>query len=254
MSWGERMFHYCERGQDASFWAEPANALTNIAFLVVAGIGLHFLLRLPDHRRPAMAYVLIALMFAIGIGSFLFHTFATGWAAIADVAPIVIFMLAYFGFALRQFAGLNMFWTLAGVPVFFVTIAASTQIKCWEGRVGFLQDVPAGMNAACLNGSVGYLPALAAMAIIGAYLLLKRHRAAPFILGATAVFAISVTFRWLDFMLCDTFAIAGKPIGTHFIWHLLNALTLFLLLMAVIFHGVGEKPYQLIPPRPKRIY
>lgn len=36
MSLGEKLFLYCERAQDPSFWAEPLNAVSNAAFLIAA--------------------------------------------------------------------------------------------------------------------------------------------------------------------------------------------------------------------------
>ena len=41
-----------------------------------------------------------------------------------------------------------------------------------------------------------------------------------------------MAFRSLDLALCDAYQFQGRKIGTHFIWHLLNGLTLFLLLRA----------------------
>ena len=73
---------YCER-IDASFWSEPVNAITNGAFLVAAVL-LALRLRGSDDRA---AWLLTGLVAAIGIGSFLFHTFATGWAAAAGISP-----------------------------------------------------------------------------------------------------------------------------------------------------------------------
>jgi hypothetical protein len=51
-------------------------------------------------------------------------------------------------------------------------------------------------------------------------------------LSAAAVFTISITLRSLDMALCEHMVLAGRKIGTHFSWHILNALTLFLLLRA----------------------
>lgn len=41
-----------------------------------------------------------------------------------------------------------------------------------------------------------------------------------------------MTFRSLDLALCDAYQFQARKIGTHFIWHLLNGLALFLLLRA----------------------
>ena len=75
---------YCER-LDATYWAEPGNAVTNAAF-VLAAIWMW--------RRSGgvpLARALAAILFAIGVGSYLFHTHAQVWAAIADVVPIALF-------------------------------------------------------------------------------------------------------------------------------------------------------------------
>ena len=69
----------------------------------------------------------------------------------------------------------------------------------------------------CLNGSLVYLPALLAMAIVGGLLAERKHPAAPFILWAALIFAISVTFRSLDLALCDAYQLQGRNIGTHFV-------------------------------------
>ena len=80
-------------------------------------------------------------------------------------------------------------------------------------------------------------PALLAIAIVGGLLAERKHPAPPFILWAALIFAISVTFRSLDLALCDAYQIQGRKIGTHFAWHLLNGLALFLLLRASLEAG-----------------
>ena len=76
----------------------------------------------------------------------------------------------------------------------------------------------------CLNGSLFYLPALGALIVVGLLLEEKRHRAAPYLLWAAAILAVSVTLRTLDMALCDRIVIEGRKIGTHFAWHVLNGL------------------------------
>ena len=66
---------YCER-TDASFWSEPLNALTNLAFLVAAILIARWARR-ERGRLSWDAAVLAALAALVGVGSFLFHTFAT---------------------------------------------------------------------------------------------------------------------------------------------------------------------------------
>ena len=85
MDWNERIFRYCERGVDPAFWAEPVNALTNGAFIIAAIAAAVALLRKPAGERGVPEALLVTLMFAMGIGSFLFHTYATAWASYAEI-------------------------------------------------------------------------------------------------------------------------------------------------------------------------
>jgi hypothetical protein len=252
MDWTQRVFIYCERGQDASFWAEPLNAITNGAFLIAATSALVLLQQQPDHRRQLSKYFLVLLVFIIGIGSFLFHTFATRWAMLADVAPIGIFMLGYFGFALHRLLGLNLVLSILGLAGFVGLLYLAGEVKCWNGQIGFNIDMPSGARGACLNGSVGYFPALMAMLGIGGLMMAMRRRGGALVLAAGLVFTVSITFRSIDMELCRWLTIAGSPIGTHFLWHLLNAVTLYLLLRAAILFSGPIEHHELRPPRPVR--
>jgi CHASE2 domain-containing sensor protein len=89
VAWSEPLSLYCER-VDASFWAEPVNALTNLAFLVAAGAA-YAAWRGSEARDP-FGLALIGVTVAIGLGSFAFHTLATRGAALLDVIPIAIFV------------------------------------------------------------------------------------------------------------------------------------------------------------------
>ena len=52
-----------------------------------------------------IARLLCVALFVIGVGSFLFHTFANRWSALADVLPILAFVLIYIFAANRDFWG-----------------------------------------------------------------------------------------------------------------------------------------------------
>ena len=79
---------------------------------------------------------------------------------------------------------------------------------------------------ATLNGSHAYLPALAATFVVG---WLAPGRAGRLILAGAVIFALSVVFRTVDNAVCPVF-----PLGTHFVWHCLNAVLLYLLLRAAL--------------------
>jgi hypothetical protein len=233
-----KIFAYCERGLDPSFWGEPFNALSNIGFILAGIFAIRQLRSRPPGEGRAFRLALIVLVFVIGIGGFLFHTYATPRAATADIAPIGLFMLAYFGYALYRFVGAPAYLIPPALIGFAILIHQAMQLQCWGGQIGLSLTVPAFENTSCLNGSAGYLPALGAMVGIGALLTTRRHPAAPYVLAASLVFMLSLTFRTMDRLWCLDVAFAGRAIGTHFIWHLLNSVTVYLLLLASIRHGV----------------
>lgn len=41
----------------------------------------------------------------------------------------------------------------------------------------------------------------------------------------------------MDRTLCEALSIGGYTLGSHLLWHLLNAVTLYLLMRAAIRHG-----------------
>ena len=191
---------YCERVTDA-FWAEPVNALTNLAFLVTAWA----LWRLRPRSAPPEPTLLIATTALIGVGSFLFHTLATRWAEIADVLPILLFQLLFLWTYIRRRIG----WGPA--------VAVGLVIAYLAFAVGVARALPP------MNGSQSYVAALLVLLALGAHHAATASARRYALLAAGAIFALSLTFRTIDQAVCAEF-----PLGTHFLWHLLNALVLFL--------------------------
>jgi len=222
-SWLTPIDSYCER-LGPGFWAEPLNAATNGTFIAAALYALMLWRRTEGRDRPALW--LIAIMFAVGIGSFLFHTFASRWALLADVLPIAVFIYGYFLLAMRRYLRLNLLVALA-VTLLFIGLNASF------GRLWF-----AVFPGVTLNGSVGYIPAALALLGVGIAGLLRHEReAGRALLLAAGVFGLSLTFRSLDDAVCHSW-----PVGTHFLWHMLNALVLGLLMRAAIIHSSKRRP------------
>ncbi len=231
MTFGEHVFLYCERGTSEALLAEPINAISNVAFILAALMGLQVLQWRRREEHSADQFLLIGLVALIGVGSFAFHLFATQETELLDVIPIAVFMLVYLGFALNRFLGVPPGWMVLLVAGFAGVMSLAMQVKCWDGGVGIPGPEIQGVKP-CLNGSIFYLPALGALIVAGLLLEERRHRAAPYVLWAAAIFAVSLTLRSLDMALCDKVLIEGRKVGTHFAWHVLNALALFLLLRA----------------------
>ncbi len=221
MEWFEPLDLYCER-IGPSFWAEPVNAISNAAFLVAAATA-EMQLRVKD-EPDLPARLLAALVGIIGIGSFLFHTFADRWSVIADVAPITLFIIGYFFLAMRRFLGLSLL--VAGL--------LTAAFMAASGPLG-------GALRPVLGSTAGYFPALLAIVVVGLVLLPRSRRAGEALLVTGAVFAASMGFRMADLAFCNVL-----PLGTHFMWHVLNAVTLYLLLRLAIRVG----PAGLSPATP----
>src|SRR4051812_32005000 len=83
---------YCERCGPGLF-DEPINAASNIAFLLAAWAAWRLAAR--SRGRCAGMGLLISLCVAVGVGSTLWHTFATRWAMVLDVVPITLFQLCF---------------------------------------------------------------------------------------------------------------------------------------------------------------
>lgn len=236
MGWHEQIFRYCERGLNPAFWAEPFNAASNLAFLVAAVAMAGRLNELPPDlprlRRAALALMLL-LVAAISVGSFLFHTLATRWAEIADVLPITGFMVLYLAFALRLWMGLGWTTIVCSLVVFLAISGLLSRIDC-ASLAFVVPDRVAALGIApgtCFRGTIAYAPALCALLVMGLWIG-PRQAAGRTLLIAAATFGCAMTLRRLDQDICPSTAILGAARGTHALWHLLNAVTLGLLLHA----------------------
>ncbi|MFM9850258.1 MAG: ceramidase domain-containing protein [Hyphomicrobiaceae bacterium] len=234
MRWTDHVFRYCERGFDPGLWAEPVNALSNVAFLGVAVLAAARMARpLPqdavasDRLTTRLIHPLIALVALIGVGSFLFHVAATRWAQLADVLPIGAFIQLYLIFALRCMAGLSVLKVMLGLAALIAAFAASMAFcpSAMSGGPG---------RPACLNDTLGYAPALAALFAVAVLLRRRSHPAAGRLLLAAAVLLLSMVMRTIDLDQCSVLSLEDRPLGSHFLWHLLNALVLHLLLTAAV--------------------
>lgn len=207
---------YCER-TDAALWAEPLNALSNLAFVAAAYLAWRCAVR--HGRTSAGIRLLIALLLAIALGSFLFHVFANTLTAVLDVTPIVAFQLAFL-------------WLYSGTVI---RVERSAQLLASGLLLALL--VGAAWLATAVHGSLAYVPALLALLVLGIYH--QRHAVSGrgLLLLAAALFAAALILRTVDIPLCDRI-----PIGTHLWWHLLNGVVLYLSLRALITARPGGRP------------
>jgi hypothetical protein len=192
---------YCER-MGPGLWGEPLNALTNLAFLVAAVICA---LRL-DAPRPPMGMALVATLAAIGVASGLFHTFANGLTALLDVMAIVFFVFLYVFAVNRHVLGWSRGWSWSSMLALPPCLALAT--TGFAALPGFAISSAYWSVAALISG-------------YGVALWPRRPAFARGLLIGAAILSVSITARSLDLGLC-----AALPGGTHYLWHILNAIML----------------------------
>ena len=199
MDWTQRIDGYCER-TDPSYWSEPVNALTNAAFLLAALVMWRRTAGLPLGRA------LCAIVAAIGIGSYLFHTHATAWTSAADTTPIGTFILVYLFAMNRHVWGMPLAAALFGTAAFAPWAALLIPI---------FEAVP------FFRISSVYWPVPVLVVLYAVLLRRRAPRTARGLAIGAAILMVSLTFRSLDAAVCEVF-----PLGTHFLWHCLNGLML----------------------------
>jgi hypothetical protein len=213
MDWFRAVNSYCER-LGPGLGAEPLNAVTNASFLVAAWVSWRLSRRHGDRGGQALSLILAA----IGIGSALFHTYAQVWAMLADVIPIQIFILVYLALATIRFFAAPPWVGIAAAAAFVpVSALASTALGALFGP---------------LNGSIAYLPVPILIALYALALGRRAPAAARGLAIGAALLCVSLAFRTVDQAICGAF-----PIGTHFLWHLLNGVMLAWMIRVLVLQG-----------------
>jgi len=215
----EHVDGYCER-LAPGFWDEPLNAVTNLSFIIAALILWRLAKREGTALRPSFL-IPTALLFLTGVGSFLFHTFANGWSAIADTAALGLCLMSIAFFIGHRF--LNEHWAVALLWPIWMIVAAF--------GFGYFVELPGAF----------YLGP-AAVGLTLAFRLRKtpyiRHRPSHpswrWLAAAVIVFLPSFVFRGIDEPICSFF-----PYGTHFLWHILNGVVLGLAIRPLAWGDEG---------------
>jgi hypothetical protein len=218
MNWNTFVDNYCERLLPG-FWDEPLNAISNLAFWLAAWLvwrrwqRMAFTnLQLDSAPRSGDIKSLLVMLLLIGAGSFAFHTLATRWAGALDVLFIALYLHFYLAVYMHRALGLR--WRIAwlGVPLFLVASWALSML--WR-------QVP--------GAGAGYLSAWTILLLLCAHSAVLKLPSTQALAAAAACFAVSLSLRQLDMPLCSDWRW-----GTHFAWHLLNAVTLGFTSWAVV--------------------
>lgn len=203
----------CER-TGTSFLSEPLNVLSSFAFIFVAmAIYRHY------HRHEDLEqkwiwdiHALTVITFLIGVNSIAFHAFPSRLTELADTVTIVLFIILYFWCVLFRIGRCNLFQ--AGI--------------CFIAFVGF-SHILVHQFPRALNDSIGYLSSMIALIMIAVHLHLKARPSSSHFMLAAITGVVSLFCRAIDRELCDMI-----PTGTHFLWHMLNATLLYILLKQLV--------------------
>lgn len=203
----------CERA-GLGFLAEPMNVLSSFMFMVVAISIFRYYRKHEDLERKWIwdIHLLTFNTFWIGMSSVIFHAYPTKLTEAIDTYSIVLFIMVYFWSVLFRIGRCNFFQ--AGI--------------CFVAFVGFSHILVAQFPHA-LNDSIGYLSSMIALIMIAVHLHLKARPSSQHFMLAALVGVVSLFCRAIDHEVCPMF-----PIGTHFLWHTLNATLLYILLKQII--------------------
>lgn len=203
----------CER-HGLGWMAEPLNVFSSLAFIVVAITIYRYYKREEDiqNRRIWDIHALTFLTFIIGINSVVFHAFPGPTTELLDTLAIVLFIILYFWSVLFRIGRCNLFQA----SICFVAFVGGSHM--------LVSQFP---NA--LNDSIGYLSSMIALIIIAVHLHLKARPSSQYFMLAAITGICSLFCRAIDKEIC-----ALLPVGTHFIWHTLNATLLYILLKQLV--------------------
>ncbi len=225
--WGEGLSLldiYCERAA-AGWWQEPLNTWSSLFFLLAAFAGYLVYRRsfAPSSARDRTRLMLCLNLSAIGVASWTFHASGLALFALLDALVLLIFMLrASFALLVRGLA--FKAWQACGGVVAIFALAPLFSYLPFVGER--------------LQGGNVYFSAILALGLIALGIGYRANikdnadlsRSARGLGVAFVVLVGSLTIRSLDLPLCAE-GLGEWSYGTHFLWHTLNAVALFLLVV-----------------------
>lgn len=197
------MVVYCEEMLNLWGLNQPLNLITNFSFIFVA------ILLFQTKETLCTFKALAALTALVGIGSFVFHFLPNPITQLLDVIPIFILCTSLiFQYSKLFFKNENLAYRHA-----FVFLVST--LFC-----GFF------ISEKTLNGSFVYIPIIVFL-FFYSYKDLRSHNSFR-LFYITGLFIISFSLRSLDLLSCDYL-----KHGTHFLWHILCAFTIYFLIIGL---------------------
>jgi hypothetical protein len=201
--------HYCESPIFSSFF-EPLNTVTNLFFMIVGCILIVQLRR--KGKLDSKAIYLSSLMILIGFGSFAWHFYRSDITLLADSIPIAIFVISYLYFYLAHITKKNIYRLLLFLGFFIYTPILTIFLNRHSGDLFG-------------NGGAGYIAAISYFLLLQIFNYINSIPVISRSLLIILIFSISIFARQIDMYACEKIAF-----GTHFLWHILNSLVLYLMI------------------------
>lgn len=204
----------CERREPDELWAEPLNVISSVGFLVAAYLILKKCIGHPEIKKEKKwdIHILNFLVLAIGCSSVIFHMAPSHYTELLDIFFIVAFINIFFLSFMVRVAKLKIYQ----IVVAYLAFTGSTHM--------LVSQFPNAMN-----DSIAYLSSVFTIIFIAFYLKKKRRAGSTDFKYAAIIGMISLTFRSIDNYVCDYI-----HIGTHFMWHFLNSVLIYLLLKQLV--------------------
>lgn len=199
---------YCESGIGL-FYTQPINTVSNVALLISAYLAFRFIKT--NHVNNKAIKILPFIIAITGVGSMLWHGIPGPLTNFADTLPLSTFVLVSLFLFLGKLLGKKaLVWKI---------FLAFTLIE-----IPFIFHIIPSFN--------GFLP-YSIILLFGAFIfygLIRKHKELTSdLIVIISLFATALVFRTLDLTICSSFSI-----GTHFIWHISNALVLYLVVRALV--------------------
>jgi hypothetical protein len=204
---------YCETGHPWLFIAEPVNFATNAFILIAAAFAARLVWRAPG-RGDAGLWLLVGLLAATGVGSFLWHGWRTAFNLMLDTYCGLAFLVALVGLWAGRLGGR---WAGAGAVLGLIGAGAISLTLAFL----LMRQTPAAWRA------LMFAPFFLTVVGFGvAFSIATRRRsslAARFGGWAIASGLAAAVARSADLPLCP-----WMTSGTHFLWHTFLSLAAFL--------------------------
>lgn len=212
---------YCERiaGNFDHGFGEPLNTITNITFIIASALIFREIFKNKLFKLKNFDIVFLAFTLGlIGVGSSIYHATPSNHTELMDVIPISTFIHLYL---ISFFIRVLKFKIWQALSVFFAFVF----VGYWCG---------ANLDPQTLNGTIMYIPTYIMLFVMMGFLYLQEKSSAKVKtkhLALTAlIWSFSLTFRTIDIPACEI----TYGIGTHILWHILNAIVLYRLIVLII--------------------